>query len=232
MIPIYHQCDYCQKTFVSEKNLKGHQEKSCEFKSRYDHIVNTTVGMAMYDLYCYWLRSNGKSTKYVDRNTFIHSIHYKAFGRFLEFSKKKSIPNKKVYIKVCNGFNLSPRDWSNENVYAEFIEIYDEYIPINQQIEGSLNTIFSLADALEIEPSDIFVELDASDVSKLIKSRKISPWFFLNSQKFREFLVNNASASDREHINKSTNPEKWKKIFEQKPKKRKKVCDMIKQLGL
>ena len=231
MIPVYHQCDFCPKTFVNKENLKKHQAK-CEFTLRHAFITESGSGINMYHLYLYWLKSNGKSVKYVDRHTFIHSVHYKAFERFIEFAKKKSIPDKKTYIKICNGFKLAPRDWSLEKTYETFLEVYDEYIPINKQIERSVDTIYTLSDALEVEPENIFEELDPSDVSKLIKSRKISPWFFLNSEKFKEFLINRASAKDREHIQKSTNPEKWKEIFTGKDKKRKSVCNIIKQMGL
>jgi hypothetical protein len=232
MIPIYNQCDYCSKTYVNEKNLKKHLEESCEFKKRFDNITKTPTGMGMYKLYLYWLTSNGRSVKYVDECTFIHSIHYKAFQRFIQFAKKHSLPSKRVYIKICNQFKLAPRDWSNMATYQKFIEIYDEYIPINKQFEISVETIFSLSEALDIDPPSIFEELDPEDVSKLIKSRKLSPWFFLNSEKFKKYLINRASASDREHIQKYTNPQKWNKIFSERPKKRESVRKMIRHLGL
>lgn len=231
MIPVYHQCDFCPKTFVNKENLRKHEEK-CEFKLRHDFITNHGAGINMYKLYLYWLRSNGKSIKYVDRQTFIHSIHYKAFKRFIKFAKKKSIPDKKTYIKICNGFNLSPRDWTLEKTYEIFLEVFDELIPVNKQIEKSVDTIYTLADALEIEPENIFEELDASDISRLIRARKISPWFFLNSAKFKKFLCNRASAKDREHIQKSTNTQRWKEIFSKNPKKRNNVRSIIKQMGL
>jgi len=229
MIPIYYQCDFCDKTFVNEKNLKKH---NCDFKDRYEFIVNTPVGQSMYSLYIFWLRSNAKNTKYVDKHTFIHSIHYKPFKRFMDFCKKKSIPNKKTYIKICNSYNLSPKDWSNESTYETFLEIYDELIPVNKQIDISLETLYQLSDALEIEINNVFTELDPRDVAKLIKSRKISPWLFLNSKKFKEFLINYASADIRNHIQKSTNTERWKEIFNKNSKKRNTVRKIIKQLGL
>jgi hypothetical protein len=232
MIPIYNQCNFCSKTYVNEKNLKKHLESGCEFKKRYDNITKTPTGMGMYKLYLFWLRSNGRSVKYVDEHTFIHSIHYKAFQRFIEFAKKHSIPSKKTYIKVCNQFKLSPRDWSNLKTYETFMEIYDEYIPVNKQIEISVDTIYTLAEGLNIDVSEVFDELDSDDVSKLVKSRKISPWFFLNSDKFKDFLIKRASASDREHIQKYTNPKKWNEIFKKRPKKRKSILNMIKEMGL
>lgn len=229
MIPIYHQCDFCSKTFVNEKNLDKH---SCDFKDRYEFITKRAVGQSMYKLYLYWLRMNGKSTKYVDQHTFIHSTHYKPFKRFIDFCKTKSIPNKKTYIKICNSYNLAPRDWSTEKTYETFLEIYDELIPVNKQIDISLDTLFQISDALEIEVADVFDELEPSDVSKLIRSRKISPWLFLNSERFKRFLIDKASSADRDHIQKSTNPSRWKGIFEKNAIKRRKVCELIKQLGL
>lgn len=229
MIPIYYQCDFCNKTFVNEKNLKKH---SCDFKERYEYITKKPTGQSIYNLYIFWLRSNGKSTKYVDEHTFIHSIHFKPFKRFMNFCKKKSIPNKKTYIKICNSYKLAPKDWTREQTYETFLEIYDELIPINKQIDISLDTLYQLAEGLDIEICEVFNEIDPSDVAKLIKSRKISPWLFLNSEKFKEFLINNANSETRDHIQKSTNPSKWGEIFERNSKKRETIYKLIKQLGL
>jgi len=229
MIPLYHQCDFCNKTFVNENNLKKH---NCDFKERYEFITNTASGQSMYELYLYWLRSNGKSVKYVDEHTFIHSIHFKPFKRFINFCKKKSIPDKKIYIKVCNGYNLSPKDWSTEKMYETFLDIYDELIPIHQQVDTSLATLYQLSEGLEVKISQIFQELDPMDVAKLIKRRKISPWLFLNSGKFKEFLIDHANSETRNHIQKTTNPAKWKEIFNKNPSKRKEIHNIIKEIGL
>lgn len=229
MIPIYHQCDFCNKTFVNEKNLEKH---TCDFKERYEFITEKSVGQSMYALYIFWLNSNGKSTRYVDEHTFIHSSHYKAFKRFMDFCKKKSVPNRKTYVKICNMYNLAPRDWTLEKTYELFLEIYDELIPINKQIDISLETLYTISDALEINICDVFKELEPSDISKLIKSRKISPWLFLNSERFKDFLINHADADTRNHIQQSTNPTKWKKIFENNHKKRNKIYELLKELDL
>ena len=97
MIPNLHQCEYCSSTFVSEKNLKKH---SCKFKERYDFITRKSRGISMYKKYLYWLKQSGKSVKYVDEHTFIHSTQYNYVERFISFVAEKGIPDSNMYIEI------------------------------------------------------------------------------------------------------------------------------------
>jgi hypothetical protein len=169
----------------------------------------------------------------VDEHTFIHSTQYKPFNRFFKFAKEKSLPDKKVFIKYCNKKNIDPKFWSNDKVYKDFIEYYDSEYSYVKQLETSIKNLYQISEWLELDDiSQIFDELDSDTILELLKRRKISPWLFFNSTKFMEYLETKASSSERNHIQQVTNPKRWRKIFEDNPKKRKNAIELIKEMGL
>jgi len=230
MIPKFHQCEFCSKTFANEKNLSKH---SCEYQKRYEYLTEKGSGVTLYRLYIFWLKDKKRSVRYVDHHTFIHSTHYKPFIRFIQFAKKYSLPDKKLYISYCNSKNISPKYWDDQELYERFICYYDEIHPYYKQLETSFKTIFQICEWLELDdPSQIFSELDSKTVLELLRRRKISPWLFFNSEVFLDYLKTKASASERDHVQQVTNPKRWRGIFESKPNERKKAIDIIKQMGL
>jgi len=230
VIPNFFQCEFCSKTFAKEKNLQKH---NCEYMKRYEHITKKGSGIVLYRLYIFWLKDKKRSTRYVDHHTFIHSTHYKPFVRFMEFAKKYSLPNKKTYISYCNSREISPKFWTDEELYEDFITYYDELYPYQKQLETSFTTVFQICEWLGVDdPSKIFEELDGGTVLELLRRRKISPWLFFNSTVFMDYLKTTASVEERDHIQKVTNPKRWREIFEKNPDKRKKVIDLVKEMGL
>jgi len=230
MIPVYHQCEFCSKTFANEVNLSKHK---CEFSKRHDYITKTGTGMIMYRLYIFWLRNLGRSTRYVDEHTFIHSIHYKAFVRFMEFSKKYSLPSNEIYIRYCNSRNLSPQAWTDKELYKEFLEWYDQSISYEKQLKISIQTVMQVCQLLELEkPSDIFDVLDGKIILELIRSRRISPWMIFNSECWMDYLAKKATAEERKHVHLYINPKRWGAIFSANPKKREAAIEIMKEFGL
>lgn len=230
MIPKFHQCEFCSKTFANEKNLAKHR---CEFMERYEYITEKGSGIVLYKLYKFWLTDKKRSVKYVDQHTFIHSTHYKPFVRFMEFAKKNSLPDKELYISYCNKREISPKSWTDDGLYEEFIAWYDEIHPFKKQLETSFKTIFQICEWLDLdEPAQIFDELDSKTILELLRRRKISPWLFFNSEVFLDYLKTSASAGERDHIQKVTNPKRWREIFKANPEKRKNAINLIKEIGL
>lgn len=229
MIPNIHQCEFCHATFVNEKNLEKH---SCKFKKRYEFITRKTRGLSMYQLYLTWLKKAGRSIKYVDEHTFIHSTQYNHFYRFSEFAAEMGIPDIMVYIEVMLKKGLQPQHWCRDDVLQYFLEYYDCEINPKKHISKSVDTIMRIAEALECDHSEIFQHLDNNTILVLIKSRKLSPWLLLNSKKFREYLRNNASAKERDYIQKYINPAKWKEILARDPNMLKDIRLILTEFGL
>ena len=228
MIPNYYECEFCSATFVNKKNLKKH---NCKYKKRYLHIKTNRRGLSAFNYYKKWLSISGKSIKYVDEHTFVHSIHYNHFVKFISHIKEKGIPDILLFIRIMVKKGISPQNWLHEKTLELFLEEYDLSDPV-KQISISVDTIIRITDALECEPKEIFNILTVPDISMLVKTRKISPWLLLNSSTFKEYLKNRATASDREYIQKFVNPKKWKSIINNNEKIKKAVLEIIEQFEL
>lgn len=229
MIPNIHQCEFCSSTFVNEKNLEKH---SCKYKERYEYITKKKKGVVMYRNYLFWLRKSGKSVKYVDEHTFIHSTQYNYFQRFSTFVSEKGIPDINLYIETMIKKELVPQHWTRDDVLEYFLEYYDCEISPKIHISKSVDTILRLAEALECETSEIFEELDNKTMLILLQSRKLSPWLLLNSNKFKQYLIKRASAKERDYIQKHINPAKWKKILNSNSKLLKEIRVIIQEFDL
>lgn len=229
MLPNIHQCEFCSATFVNEKNLNKHE---CKFMKRYKTVTKTKRGVSAYNLYCYWLKSSGKSTKYVDRHTFIHSTQYNHFTRFVEFVAEKGIPDTRLYVRIMSKKDLMPQHWTRDDVLEYFLERYDCDINPKKHISKSVETILRLAEALECDTSEIFANLDNQTILILVQSRKLSPWLLLNSKKFREYLATDASAKERDYIQRHINPAKWKKIIKDHSKLIPDIKLILQEFGL
>lgn len=223
------QCDYCSSTFATEKGYKKH---NCKFKKRYTSVTESTKGVMAYQYYLKWLRSSGKSTKYVDEHTFIHSTQYNHFRKFMDMCKERGVPDRDIFIKIMAKKNISPQHWNRDDVFAFFLEEYDTKVDPIKHIDKSVDTILKLSDAIECDPEDIFDHLDNETMLVLIKSRKISPWLLLNSKKFKQYMIKKASAREREYIQKYINPKKWKKILNSNSKLTNAAKLIVEEFGL
>lgn len=229
MLPNYHECEFCSASFVKEANLRKH---NCKYKKRFMFVRSTKKGMAAYNYYKKWLTVQGRTIKYVDEHTFIHSTQYNHFMKFIDFAKEQSLPDITEYIKIMTKKKISPQNWCYDGCMDIFFDEYDFNTDPVKHISKSVDTIIRISDALECKPSEIFAELDVKDITLLVKTRKISPWLLLNSRVFKQYLITRATAKDREYIQKFVNPKKWKEIINKNPKIKKTVERIIEEFGL
>jgi pyrroloquinoline quinone (PQQ) biosynthesis protein C len=229
MIPTFYECEFCSSSFVNEKNLKKHR---CKFMDRYEHVTQTKKGISAYNLYLKWLKAKGRSVKYIDEKTFIHSTQYNHFIKFIDFYRKHSIPDLNSFIKIMIKEDIYPQNWFKDKVLEFFLEKYDTDISPKKHISKTVETILRLCDGLECKPKELFIILSSSELFLLIKSRKLSPWLLLNSKEFKKFLIQRASANDRDYIQKYINPKKWKDIMKEHPIERKYIKIILEELGI
>lgn len=229
MIPNIHQCEFCSATFVKKESLEKHE---CKFMQRYNNVTKTKRGIAMYQMYLHWLKKSGKSVKYVDAHTFIHSTQYNHFQRFIKFAAEKGLPDSYLYAEMMGKKGILPQHWRRDDVLEYFLERYDCDVSPKKHIAKSVETILRLSDALECDTSDIFQQLDNHTILVLLQSRKLSPWLLLNSTKFKEYLVSSASAAERDYIQRYINPQKWKKILNENKKLISDIKLILEEFGL
>lgn len=210
---LFLACEFCSTTFST---TLGYGEHNCTYKQRYNYITKSARGISTYRNYLSWLQKSGKMITFVDEHTFIHSRLYKAFTNFTEMSHEFSLPSVATYIDIMIMLGITPQNWTNKAVIERFYEEYDFTDP-NKHIAVSVDTIFKLCDGLECSPVELFNVLDGDAILILIKSRKLSPWLLLHSNSFHKYLLNKASAAERDYIQMYINPKKWRGMVSKYP---------------
>lgn len=156
----------------------------CKERERIEELKGA-IGQAAYAHYSEWMRTSKKSVPPIE--TFATSKLYSTFVKFAEHAAKTNIPNVKQFIKlmVSHG-NVSPALWCRDNVYAMYLEWYDEAYPPEVQVLESLEFLKELAKDYDATPATVFSEVPVDTMVTHIKRRKISPWFLASSKVFRD----------------------------------------------
>lgn len=221
-----HSCEYCGKRFKHEKNLKKHV---CE-KMKRTKMLQTKKGKAAFMAYQEWMRL--KRHLPPSKNTFMESRYYKAFIRFINFSRQVSLPDTVGYIKLMVSLTMEPSMWSSLDAYQKYLIKFNKlYSPI-EQASMTVDTFIQLSKILDCDMGEVFKYLDGDDVMKMIQAKKLSPWILLFSTKFLLFLSKNTTSEQNILIQNMIKPKKWKQIFQNNPKTVKKMKKIVRELGI
>jgi hypothetical protein len=127
---------------------------------------------------------------------------------------------------------IVPQHWYNPDIYDFFIDYFDNECSPNTHARITLTTLDKLATICECELGEVFDNLTPEDAIKLIQSRNLSPWIILLSLKFKTFLMNDVSTTQRALIENVIRMNRWKRIMEQKRNFIPEIKEYIRQVGL
>jgi len=163
----------------------------CKERERIDEL-RSSIGQAAYAHYSEWMKTKKRSVPPIE--TFAESQYYSTFVKFAEHALKTNIPNTKQFIKLMVEHNdVSPGLWCRDNVYAMYLEWYDQGFPPEVQVLESLEFMKVLCEDYESLPGLVFTVVPADTMVLHIKRRKVSPWFLASSKVFRQHLLTCAS---------------------------------------
>ena len=179
-------CPHCTKEFVREGSFFNHVE-NCDMKRRID-ACKTLTGSIAFDAYNYWMRATRKGEQSIQ--TFINSKRsYTSLMKFAEFYMKTSIGPMEPYIDFMIKHEINFCLWSNHNVYAKFVNNYDNIIQPADQWMASKEVIDSMCVEYQTNLVDIYDVIDFDVLVKLILRRKVSAWFLMSSPSFRAWMI-------------------------------------------
>lgn len=220
------ECSYCGNTFVREKNYLDHY---CEQMRRSEEI-KTPIGQAAWSYYQRWLKAYKKMPPSIQ--TFMKSRYYKSFVRFAKHVQKMGIPDVDLFIRLMKEKDIGPQLWTNDQVYSMYIERLDRKSSPLKQAEITINTLFKIADAAQVEVSQVFDVLKPNEVIQLVRQRQLSPWLLLFSQKFRSMLANEMDHQQRIVMDSLVRPAYWSEKFDQNPDMVKNMKKYVQELGI
>lgn len=202
------ECEHCHTNYTSERFLLKHSCKIMEKKK----IMKSLLGKRSFNFYIQYLES--KKCYNSDIETFIHSKLFTTFTKFTTFVDDKKIPDVNLYMKFVNKYSILPAIWTNSIIYSAYLKEIDSLSPL-ESVEISINSIQKLSKIFECESSEVLPKLYIAEILSMLKSRHISPWYFINSPHF-ETIVSNPKITKNEHyvLELFINPKKWNKKFQ------------------
>ena len=158
----------------------------CREQERFE-VMKSPLGQSAYAYYSEWMRISKKSVP--RHETFLISKFYTTFVKFAEFAEKTNLPNPLTFIRFMVNMSMSPTLWSRDNVYALYMQSYDEQNPPCNQFVESLDFALGLCSEYGCEPKDLFKTLPPQDLEKFIRRRKLSSWFLLACRTFKNHII-------------------------------------------
>lgn len=179
-------CPHCTKEFLREGSFFNHVE-TCDMKRRID-ACKTLIGSIAFDAYNYWMRKTRKGEQTIQ--TFIKSKKsYTSLMKFAEFYTKTSIGPMEPYIDFMIKYEINFCLWSNHNIYAKYVNNYDNlHKPEDQWLESKA-VIDSMCIEYETDIVHIYDVIDFDLLVKLILKRKLSAWYLMASPSFKSWLM-------------------------------------------
>lgn len=205
------QCKFCGARFSVEQRFINHR---CKQMIR-DEEFRTVDGQAAWIFYQKWMKAYRRIVP--KPSAFLQSKFYNSFVRFAVFTKKVNLPDVDMFIWLMKDKDVSPTIWTNDQVYALYLEFMDRKAPPLKHAEITINTLFDISQERGCEVTDVFDELTPNEVIHLLRQRRLSPWILLHSNKFKQFFINRVSAEERIVMESIIRPPYWGKKFSSMP---------------
>lgn len=222
----HFRCNHCNRSFVYEDRLLNHRCKQMQRKEEFQ----TPLGQAAWQHFQTWMRKNHKLIP--PAKSFLHSKFYNAFMRFAKFCKDVRMPDAEMYIHYMIKIDVPPSMFTNNEIYASFIQEMDKNIPALQNAKITINTLFNVAEDLGCGVNEVFDKIDPNDMIQLLIQRKVSPWFLLRSPKFSNMFSTRMTKTQKILLGTIIIPKIWAQKFKNNPDDVKKIETFVKALDL
>lgn len=219
-------CNHCHTSFVQEERLLRHKCKQMIRKEE----LQTPLGQSAWQYFQFWMKEKHRFIQPIE--AFISSKFYGAFLRFAQFVKDTRIPDPKLYIHFMIKLDIPPTMFTNNTIYAAFIEEMDKNVPPLKNAKITINTLFNLADDMGWNIDEVFDKIDPNELIQLLIQRKVSPWFLLRSSKFNQLYTKRMTVDQRMLIETIIIPKLWAKKLKENVDATKKIEEFAKALNL
>ena len=207
----HFKCTYCGSTFVTEDRYLKHH---CKQMKRAEEM-KSPIGQGAWAFYQAWMKAYKRMVPHID--SFTKSKYYQSFIRFAEHVKKLNIPDPEAFIALMKDKDISPTIWTNDQVYAMYLEYLDRRASPTSQAQITIDTLFKIADAADCETSEVFDILTGNEIIVLLRERRLSPWILLFSKKFKNMLIHNVTDEQRIIMESIIRPRYWTAKFKKRP---------------
>lgn len=220
------ECKYCHHTFVIESRYMKHK---CKQMKRMEDIQSPD-GQAAFDMYQTWMKQMKRMPP--KQETFMTSKYFATFLTFAKFAKKVHLPRPETFIWLMVQKQFQPSMWTNDDVYALYMEFLDRKIPPMDQFAHSLKIMLTIADRAEIDISEVLEFIGVMELIHLIRVRQISPWLLIPCSSFKKLFRETASDEQRIILEQLIRFDYWAEKFKEHPNELAAIKNYIADIGI
>lgn len=221
-----YNCKYCGKSFIFENRYLSHRCKQMQREEEFQ----SPIGQAAWNYYQKWMRTMKRMPP--PPKSFLTSKYYRSFINFAKFAQKVDLPRPEKFIWLMVERSFQPTLWTSDDAYVLYLEFLDYKVSPLEQARLSVETLLNIADKNNIDVTDIFNVITANEIMHLLRTRRLSPWFLLNSKKFRQFYVEKTTPEQKIIIETIIRPEYWAEKFEKHPEDIKIIKRYVTEMNL
>lgn len=179
----------------------GFMKHHCAQRERLEELKSAR-GQTAYTMYSEWMRLQKRSVPPAD--TFLISKQYRYFVNFVDWVEKTAIPNPMQFVKVMVDTDTAPVLWCRHTTYALYLQWYDNQYPPLQQFVETYDRLAELALDMRCDILDVYFQLGAEEIARLVRRRKLSPWLLVVSTRFLKYVAG-LPAHERDMLNEAIN---------------------------
>jgi len=221
-----YDCHYCGQKFKLESRFMNHK---CKEMKREEEFRSMT-GQRAWMYYQTWMKTNRRMVP--QPTSFLNS---KLFNTFIKFSKhvnKVHLPDPNAFIRFMQERGIPPIIWTSDDAYTLYLEYLDRRAPARDRANTTIDQLLNIAEDSNVDVSDVFDILEASDVIALLRRRSISPWILLKSPKFTKFYATKTNNAERIILESLIRPDFWVDRFAKNPKMAQLMKVYVEELNL
>lgn len=201
-------CEHCHKPFSKETALINHK---CKQMERYEKI-RTPEGQVALLAYQTWLKVQRRSVP--DLSTFANSATFTHFIKFGAWCIKARV-NVEQYVRFMVNRGFNPSMWIRDDVITAFLSENDKQ-HFQDELLDCVNVLFDLADAFDVDVSELYAVLTIDEIILMLKSGRLSPWIVFISSGFKQKIKAEATEEQMEEFNESFDVNVWQQRLNNK----------------
>jgi hypothetical protein len=192
--------------------------------------LHSSQGQAAWLLYQAWFKAMKKMPPRID--AFPVSKYFRTFMNIAAFVQHVNLPKPEKFVWLMVQKDFPPTMWLLDEAYALYIEYLEYNTPPIEQVQISIDTLFSVADKHNVDVDQVFTKIHPNDLIQMIRARRLSPWLLLMSKKFKEYFVKTVSQEQRIILETLIRPDTWADRFEKHGETVTKIKQCVQELNL
>ena len=220
------KCKHCHKLFTLENRYLKHK---CKQMIRIEEF-QSPQGQLAFTYYCLWMRCQKRLAP--QASAFMSSKSFVTFMNFAKFAQSVSLVKVDKFIKLMVDKDYPPFMWTSDEIYSLYLNYMQHNTSPKEHFAISLETLMSISEKNDIDVADVFELLQPTEIIRLMRIRKLSPWLLLFSKKFKKMLVERASPEQQQIIDNLIQPNIWVDLLAKYSNEKEQIKTYIATIGL